>query len=59
MTDKFRTNLFKIHLPFTNNAYRRNTRIMGVIVCMMVYKEKKNNEFTCSSYHGHLAYLKW
>jgi hypothetical protein len=35
-----KSDLFKIHLPFTNNAYGRNTRIMGVIMRMMVYKKQ-------------------
>jgi len=40
MSNNFKTGLFKIHLPFTNNAHRRNTRIMGMIMCMMVYKKQ-------------------
>jgi len=40
MRNNVKTDLFKIHLPFTNNAHRRNTRIMGMIMCMMVYKKQ-------------------
>jgi hypothetical protein len=40
MRNNLKTGLFKIHLPFTNNAHRRNTRVMGVIMYMMVYKKQ-------------------
>ena len=41
MRNNVKTDLFKIHLPFTNNAHRRNTGIMGVIMYMMVYKKQE------------------